>query len=403
MTVSESGERKRKTAAENFKSKKATRNYVNICKHTNLLPTKRIMRYVYDKGKKKSSKCFTDGFGISGDSAHTQFCEKTKNYLEHISKTVELKYPILIFCFRWSRSPSHHYFQDMMNGLNVMKATADASSFIEMMGLYVFTLMVTKISQPSNSDVTSSFEEATLGDGSTPFLPKGSKIEYRCVGSRRRIKNGKQWFETFNAQIQKVYHVLDHYGPCMENLNTGQAVAPACCINLPKSSLVRKKLLNYYKSYHIACVLVGAIFVDPLLSERRTYREESVRDKMLEMLIRDIFGACKSGPEMNITFLNLCINFPTLNHVNQKKGEIFKMLEKPNQIKELLRLSVAYADYKILTGVIAAGLQGISSVKKKSYSELKESGWKYMHLIQGKIISMHAKYIREEYSHLLSF
>ena len=159
--------------------------------------------------------------------------------------------------------------------------------------------------------------------------------------------------------------------------------------------MVRNKLINYYKSYHIACVLVGAIFVDPLSSERRTYRKESVRDKILEMLIMDIFGTCKTGPEMNILFLNLCINFPSLRHVNQKKGAIFRMLEQPSQIKELLRLRVACGDYKMLTNIIAEGFQGTAFAKKKSYAEFA-NGWQCMHLIQGKIISMDDKHIREQ-------
>ena len=338
----------------------------NIRKCTKSLPSNRSMIYVYDKGKKKISKRFTDGLGNSGDFAHTQHCEKTKNYLEHISKTVELKYPILIFCFRWSSSPPQHYFEDMMNGLNVMKATADASSFVELMGLYVFSLMVvTK---------TSTGMEETLSDGYMPFLPKGNAIEYRCFGSKRRKKNGKLWFETFQAQIAKVYNVLDSYRPCMKNLHSGQAVPPPRRISLPRTSLVRNELINYYKSYHIACVLVGAIFVDPLLSERRTCREESVREKILEMLIMDIFGTCKTGPEMNILFLNLCINFPSLCHVNQKKGVIFGMLEQPSQIKELLRLRVAHGDYKMLTNIVAEGFHGTAFAKKKPMPNLQMVG-----------------------------
>ena len=195
------------------------------------------------------------------------------------------------------------------------KATVDASSFVELMGLCVLSLMVTKISHGT---------EATLSDGCMPFLPKGSTIEYRCVGSQRQKKNVKIWFETFQAQIAKVYDVLDSYGPCMKNLHSGQAVPPPRRISLPRTSLVRTKLINYYKSYHIACVLVGAIFVDPLLSERRTYREESVREKILEMLIMDIFGTCKTGPEMNILFLNLCINFPSLRHVMKRRGQFLE-------------------------------------------------------------------------------
>ena len=163
-----------------------------------------------------------------------------------------------------------------MNGLNVMKATAHASSFVELMGLYVFSLMVTKIShgtEESLGDGHMSFlTEETPSVGHMPFLPKGRTIEHRCVGSQRRKKNGKIWFETFQAQIAKVHHVLDSYGPCMKNLNTGQAVAPPHRISLPRTKLVRNELINYCKSYHIACMLVGAIFVDPLLSERCTHR-----------------------------------------------------------------------------------------------------------------------------------